>query len=35
MDYTKVKDLVDEALTLNESLYLVDLVISENNKIQC
>ena len=34
MDYTKVKDLVDEALTLNESLYLVDLSISENNKIQ-
>ncbi|MEE9406633.1 MAG: ribosome assembly cofactor RimP [Polaribacter sp.] len=34
MDQTKVKDLIEEALSLNESLYLVDLVISENNKIQ-
>ena len=34
MDQTKVKDLIDEALALNESLYLVDLSISENNKIQ-
>ena len=34
MDLTKVRDLVEEALALNESLYLVDLVISENNKIQ-
>jgi ribosome maturation factor RimP len=34
MDQTKVKDLVDEALALNESLYLVDFVISTNNKIQ-
>ncbi|MFT6191975.1 ribosome assembly cofactor RimP [Polaribacter sp.] len=34
MDQTKVKDLVNEALALNESLYLVDLVISANNKIQ-
>lgn len=34
MDQKKVRDLVDEALTLNESLYLIDFVISENNKIQ-
>ena len=34
MDQTKVRDLVEEALALNESLYLIDLVISENNKIQ-
>ncbi|WP_158839279.1 ribosome assembly cofactor RimP [Polaribacter sp. L3A8] len=34
MDQTKVRDLVDEALALNESLYLIDLSISENNKIQ-
>ena len=34
MDQKKVKDLIDEALAENESLYLVDLVISENNKIQ-
>ena len=34
MDQTKVKDLVNEALSLNESLYLIDLVISANNKIQ-
>lgn len=34
MDQTKVKDLVNEALELNESLYLIDLVISANNKIQ-
>ena len=34
MDYTKVKDLVDEALALNDSLYLIDLAISANNKIQ-
>jgi len=34
MDYTKVKDLVDEALALNDSLYLIDLSISTNNKIQ-
>ena len=34
MDQTKVRDLVDEALVLNESLYLIDFVISENNKIQ-
>ncbi|MFT6870416.1 MAG: ribosome maturation factor RimP [Polaribacter sp.] len=34
MDQTKVKDLVNEALALNESLYLIDLVISANNKIQ-
>lgn len=34
MDQTKVKDLVDEALSLNESLYLIDLSISLNNRIQ-
>ncbi|KOY53212.1 ribosome assembly cofactor RimP [Polaribacter dokdonensis] len=34
MDYKKIKDLVDEALALNESLFLIDLIISENNKIQ-
>jgi len=34
MDQTKVTDLVNEALALNESLYLIDLSISESNKIQ-
>jgi ribosome maturation factor RimP len=34
MNQTKVKDLIEEALATNESLYLVDFVISENNKIQ-
>ena len=34
MDQNKVKDLVEEALALNESLFLIDLVISANNKIQ-
>ena len=34
MIQTAVKDLVDEALALNESLYLIDLSISVNNKIQ-
>tara|TARA_B110000003_G_scaffold254456_1_gene270458 strand:+ start:17 stop:529 length:513 start_codon:yes stop_codon:yes gene_type:complete len=34
MDQTKVIDLVNEALALNESLYLIDLSITENNKIQ-
>jgi ribosome maturation factor RimP len=34
MNQTQVKDLIDEALAQNESLYLIDLVISENNKIQ-
>ncbi|MFT6698636.1 MAG: ribosome maturation factor RimP [Porticoccaceae bacterium] len=34
MDQTAVKDLVDEALSLNESLYLIELSISVNNKIQ-
>ena len=34
MDHTKVRDLVEEALALNETLYLIDLVISTNNKIQ-
>ncbi|MGJ8759593.1 ribosome assembly cofactor RimP [Polaribacter sp. HaHaR_3_91] len=34
MDQTKVRNLVEEALAENESLYLIDLSISENNKIQ-
>ncbi|TXD46805.1 ribosome assembly cofactor RimP [Polaribacter sp. IC073] len=34
MNQTTVKDLVDEALALNESLYLIEFSISENNKIQ-
>ena len=34
MNQTAVKDLVDEALSLNESLYLIELSISVNNKIQ-
>ena len=34
MDHKKIRDLVDEALALNESLFLIDLTISENNKIQ-
>ena len=34
MDQTAVKELVDEALALNESLYLIELSISVNNKIQ-
>ncbi|QTD38920.1 ribosome assembly cofactor RimP [Polaribacter batillariae] len=34
MDQKIVKDLVNEALALNESLFLIDLSISENNKIQ-
>ncbi|QTE21664.1 ribosome assembly cofactor RimP [Polaribacter cellanae] len=34
MDQKIVKDLVDEALALNKSLFLIDVSISENNKIQ-
>jgi len=34
MNQTKVLDLVNEALALNESLYLIDLSISTTNKIQ-
>ena len=34
MDHTNVTDLVNEALALNESLYLIDLSISESNKIK-
>lgn len=34
MNQTKVKDLVEEALALNETLFLIDLSISANNKIQ-
>ena len=33
MNQTKVLDLVNEALALNESLYLIDLSISTTNKI--
>jgi ribosome maturation factor RimP len=34
MDQTAVKIIVDEALAPNESLYLIELSISVNNKIQ-
>ena len=34
MNQTAVKDIVDEALALNESLYLIELSISVNNKVQ-
>ena len=34
IDEKKVKDLVDEALVLNDSLFLVDLNISTGNKIK-
>ncbi|MDB9723520.1 ribosome assembly cofactor RimP [Polaribacter sp.] len=34
MDQTAVKDLVDEALALNDSLYLIELSISINDKIK-
>ncbi|WP_298763407.1 ribosome assembly cofactor RimP [uncultured Polaribacter sp.] len=34
MDQKKVKNLVEEALQENETLFLIDLNISENNKIQ-
>jgi ribosome maturation factor RimP len=34
MDQTAVKIIVDEALASNESLYLIELSISVNNKIQ-
>jgi len=34
IDEKKVKDLVDEALALNDSLFLVDLNISTGNKIK-
>jgi ribosome maturation factor RimP len=34
MNQIKVKQLVVEALAENESLFLIDLVISENNKVQ-
>lgn len=34
MDQKKVKDIVDEALALNETMYLIELVISVNNKVQ-
>ncbi|WP_299054116.1 ribosome assembly cofactor RimP [uncultured Polaribacter sp.] len=33
MDQAKVKDIVNEALAQNNSLYLIDLNITENNKI--
>jgi ribosome maturation factor RimP len=34
MNQTAVKDIVDEALALNGSLYLIELSISVNNKVQ-
>jgi ribosome maturation factor RimP len=34
MDQTAVKVTVEEALALNESLYLIELSISVNNKVQ-
>jgi len=34
MNQTAVKDIVDEALALNESLYLIEISISVNNKVQ-
>jgi ribosome maturation factor RimP len=34
MDQKAVKDIVDLALALNESLYLIELSISVNNKVQ-
>ncbi|WP_299062126.1 ribosome assembly cofactor RimP [uncultured Polaribacter sp.] len=34
MEQEKIKDLVEEALASNSSLYLIDLSISANNKIQ-
>jgi ribosome maturation factor RimP len=34
MEEKKVRDIVDEALALNESLFLIELSISVNNKIQ-
>ncbi|MDP5104544.1 MAG: ribosome assembly cofactor RimP [Polaribacter sp.] len=34
MDQKQIKDLIDEALAQDESLYLVDFLISTNNKIQ-
>lgn len=34
MDQKQIIDLIDEALALNESLYLVEVSISTNNKIQ-
>ena len=34
MNQTAVKDLIDEALALNESLYLIELSISVNDKIK-
>lgn len=34
MDQKQIKDLIDKALALDESLYLVDFLISTNNKIQ-
>ena len=34
MDKKKVQDLVDEALEINKSLFLIELSISVNNKIQ-
>lgn len=34
MDQKKIKDIIEEALQENETLFLIDFKISENNKIQ-
>ena len=34
MNQAALKDIVDQALALNESLYLIELSISVNNKVQ-
>jgi len=34
MNQVALKDIVDEALALNESLYLIELSISVNNKVK-
>jgi ribosome maturation factor RimP len=34
MNQAALKDIIDEALALNESLYLIELSISVNNKVQ-
>ena len=34
MNQAALKDIVDEALALNESLYLIELSISVNNKVK-
>ena len=34
MNQAALKDIIDEALALNETLYLIELSISVNNKVQ-